>query len=176
MACPKRRGTASVIRAVIARSGPHIVGLDGHEVESGMKYKPMILIADDDPHVRAALRKRVNALGYRAVEASDGVGALAYCARSRVDAVILDHDMPGADGRGIARIMRKEMDAPIIFVSRFGREDFRDIVLQLADVYYLPKPLDNSKLASLLANLLEPTMWRVPPVVTQARHPAASYS
>lgn len=116
--------------------------------------KPTILVADDDRHVRAALRTRLTSWGYRVVESEDGLGVLGQCPRGWVDAVILDHEMPCGDGRAVARVIRNESDVPIIFLSGHDREEFRQIVMQLPDVYYLPKPLDESRLAELLSSIV----------------------
>jgi DNA-binding response OmpR family regulator len=116
--------------------------------------KPTILVADDDRHVRAAIRRRLVAMGYGVMECGDGLGVLRSCADGQVDAVILDHGMPNGDGRSVARIIRNESDVPIIFVSGFGRSEFRAIVHELPDVYYLGKPFDECRLASLLDSVL----------------------
>ena len=117
--------------------------------------KPTILIADDDRNMRAALRRRLSVLGYRVVEVSDGLGVLAECPKGGVDAVILDHGMPNGDGRSIARVIRNESDIPIVFLSGYHREEFRSVVTELPDVYYLSKPVDDEKLAELLASIIE---------------------
>lgn len=117
--------------------------------------KPTILVADDDRHVRAALRVRLSAWGYRVVESEDGLGVLGQCPRGWVDAVILDHEMPCGNGRAVARVIRNESDVPIIFLSGHDREEFRQIVMQLPDVYYLPKPLDEKRLSELLASIVQ---------------------
>ncbi len=64
--------------------------------------RPRILIADDNPHVRKALRVRLTAMGYRVTETADGLGVLRECPKGRFAAVILDHEMPSGDGRSIA--------------------------------------------------------------------------
>lgn len=116
--------------------------------------RPRILIADDDPQVRKALRLRLTALGYRVTEASDGLGVLRECPRGRFAAAILDHEMPSGDGRSIAQLLRNESDVPIVFLSGHNREDFRSIVMRLPQMYFLPKPLDARKLADLLSSLI----------------------
>ena len=117
-------------------------------------HKPTILVADDDCHVRAALRRRLHALGYGVLECEDGLGVLRMCTEGRVDAVILDHGMPKGDGRSIARVVRNECDVPIVFLSGFAREDFRTIVSELPGVYYLGKPFDDVRLAELLETVV----------------------
>ncbi|MBI4717230.1 MAG: response regulator [Planctomycetes bacterium] len=117
-------------------------------------HRATILVADDDRHLRAALRTRLTALGYRVVESPDGLGVLSQCVGERVDALLLDHAMPNGDGRSIARVIRNECDAPIVFLTGRAPEEFRDIVCELPDVYYLRKPLDDGKLYRLLASIL----------------------
>ena len=115
--------------------------------------RPTILIADDDAHLRAALRRRLTALGYDVVEAPDGLGVLSQCPKGWIDVVILDHGMPNGDGLSVARVIRNESDVPIVFLSGHEREKFRAIVMDLPDVYYLSKPVTDEKLESLLASL-----------------------
>lgn len=117
--------------------------------------KPTILIADDEPHLRAALRKRLTTCGYDVVESSDGIGVLNQCPEGWVDLIIMDHGMPNGDGRSVARVIRNQTDIPIVFLSGCDREEFRAIVKELPDVYYLQKPLDAAKLAELMEALLE---------------------
>jgi CheY-like chemotaxis protein len=130
-----------------------------------MKHKPTVLVADDDRHLRRAVGARLTALGYRVVEAVNGLTALTQYLAQPIDAVILDHGMPAGDGRSIAWAIRNESDVPIIFLSGYDREQFQEIVMQLPDVYYLSKPLDERKLAQLLAALLRPKpalLWPAP--------------
>ena len=117
--------------------------------------RPRILIADDDPHVHLALRKRLSAMGYDVAGVSDGLAVLREYARGRIAAVILDHGMPNGDGRSIAQVIRNESDIPIVFLSGYDLEDFRSIVTQLQDTYYLSKPLHDRKLSELLASLIK---------------------
>ena len=116
--------------------------------------KRKILIADDDRHIRMALRVRLQSWGFRVVESTDGLGVIDLAVREGVDAMVLDHEMPNGDGRTVARMIRKECDAPIIFLSGHEKEAFRDIVTSTPDVYFLPKPLDQVQLRALLEELL----------------------
>jgi DNA-binding response OmpR family regulator len=90
-------------------------------------------------------------MGHHVIECFDGVGAITAQRFQRVDAMILDHEMPAGAGRTIAAQIRTETDAPIIFLSGHDREEFREIVTELPDIYYLPKPPDMKRLGELLA-------------------------
>lgn len=117
-------------------------------------HPPTVLIADDDPNFRHALRIRLQAQGYRVLECWDGVGALAKAKSEIVDALILDHEMPAGSGCTIAEQLREVSGTPIVFLSGHDREQFREIVMALPETYYLAKPLDNAKLTRLLDQLL----------------------
>jgi two-component system, OmpR family, response regulator len=118
--------------------------------------KTTILVADDDGHVRASLRRRLSANGYHVVESTDGLGVLTQCVEGAIDAILLDHGMPNGDGRSIARVIRKECHVPIIFLSGYSSEQFKSIVMELPDVYYLAKPVDEGKLIDLLNTVIKP--------------------
>jgi len=114
--------------------------------------RPKILVADDDRATRSALRTRLTTWGYAVVEATDGLGVITQAARESIDAIILDHGMPNGNGRSVARMIRRECEAPIIFLSGHDRESFRDTVWALPDAYYLPKPLEPDRLKELLTS------------------------
>jgi len=115
---------------------------------------PVVLIADDDAQVRRALRLRLAACGCRVIECADGLAAIARSRSHRVDAMILDHEMPLGQGQTIAANIRQYSDSPIIFLSGHPRRQFADTVMRLRDTYYLPKPLDGDRLLQLLRTLL----------------------
>lgn len=116
--------------------------------------KHTIMVADDDAHLRSSLNRRLSSLGYGVVESCDGLNVLCQAPLGRLDALILDHGMPNGDGQSVARMLRNETDIPIIFLSGYDRESFQSIVMQLPNTYYLSKPVDYTKLQSLLDSLL----------------------
>jgi two-component system, OmpR family, response regulator len=116
--------------------------------------RPTVLIADDDRHVRQALRILLNADGYEVAECADGLGVIARIRSQPVDAIILDHEMPLGDGRAVAETIRTCSNAPIIFLSGHAPDEFRDTVLRLAETYYLAKPPDPVRLRALLGSAL----------------------
>jgi len=113
-----------------------------------------VLIADDDRGIRTALKARLAKWGYKVVECSDGLGVITHAVAEDVDAMILDYEMPHGDGQTVARMIRCESDAPIIFLSGHVRETFRPVVFELADVYYLPKPIESERLRTLLQDCI----------------------
>lgn len=68
-----------------------------------------ILIVDDQRSIRAMVRSELRQLGLdKVTEAEDGNAALALMARNRFDLVVTDLNMPGLDGMGLLRAMRKD--------------------------------------------------------------------
>ncbi|TWT40474.1 Response regulator MprA [Phycisphaerae bacterium RAS1] len=136
-----------------------------------MPQQATVLIADDDTDVRRSIRTRLTARGYRVVEADSGIATVSQCLAERVDACILDHCMPCGTGRAVARMLRQESDTPVIFISGRSRDEFRDFVMELPDMYFLGKPLDMDRLLQLLGALVPP-----PGSCDSARNPRQSYA
>src|SRR3979490_628364 len=79
-----------------------------------------ILVVDDSPKIRAALRGLLERMGHTGVEANDGGQALAMYRQERPGLVLIDVVMPVMDGYEAARHMREtsaEEGVPIIFLS-----------------------------------------------------------
>lgn len=77
-----------------------------------------ILVVDDDPHLREALRTLLEDEGYRVEEAADGVEALDVIDRCHVDVVLLDLQMPRLDGAGfIAAASARGALPPVVAMS-----------------------------------------------------------
>jgi diguanylate cyclase (GGDEF)-like protein len=80
----------------------------------------LVLVADDDPMMRLLMLEMLAQVGLDAVEAEDGLKAVA-CYQSMVpDLVLLDVEMPGMDGFGVCREIRRlesHSTVPIIMVT-----------------------------------------------------------
>jgi DNA-binding NarL/FixJ family response regulator len=76
-----------------------------------------ILIADDHPEIRKALRRLLSAEGWDVCgEAADGPDAIAAVRRLAPDVVIVDLFMPGMSGLDAAREMRRDRPALLIML------------------------------------------------------------
>src|SRR5205823_919433 len=80
-----------------------------------------VLVVDDDPGIRDALRMILEYEGYQVLTAADGKTALASLDADSVDAVLLDIKMPGMDGLEILdRIAEREAAPPVLMLSGHG--------------------------------------------------------
>lgn len=77
---------------------------------------PLVLIVDDERDIADMLDSYFRLEGYRTLVALDAAGALADARRSP-DAVLLDVNLPDADGFSVCREMRELVTCPIIFLT-----------------------------------------------------------
>jgi DNA-binding NtrC family response regulator len=76
-----------------------------------------ILIVDDEDKIRLVLRRRLEAAGFRVVEASDGDEAWDLFEREPPDAIVTDLNMPRCNGQELLRRIRTCSDAAVIMFS-----------------------------------------------------------
>jgi two-component system response regulator MprA len=114
-----------------------------------------VLIVDDEPALRAAVRRALRLEGYDVLESASGDDALETLSDQRVDAVILDVLMPGSDGLAVCRALRATGDrTPVLMLT--ARETVGDRVAGLdagADDYVV-KPFAMDELFARLRALL----------------------
>ena len=83
--------------------------------------KKLILIADDEKDIRDILRLLLKGEGYETLCVENGTDAVS-AASAEVDLYILDVNMPGMSGFMAADEIRKNYDAPIIFLTAYSSE------------------------------------------------------
>lgn len=81
-----------------------------------------VLVVDDDPQFRRAVRVALTVRGHEVVEAAGGFQAVAVMRWSPPpDLVLLDWQMPGMGGEETCRAIRRVSTVPIIVVSALDR-------------------------------------------------------
>jgi two-component system KDP operon response regulator KdpE len=81
-----------------------------------------VLIVDDEPQIRRALRSALDAHGYTVAAAEDGREALEMIPTWAPDAIVLDLVMPVVDGFEVLRETRTWSNVPIIVLSARGQD------------------------------------------------------
>ena len=109
-----------------------------------------VLIVDDEPQIRRALRTALAGHGYEVELAEDGEAALTALAARPPDVVVLDLVMPGVDGFEVLRQARAWSKVPIVVLSARGQERDKVEALDLGADDYLTKPFG---MAELLARV-----------------------
>jgi two-component system, OmpR family, response regulator MprA len=116
---------------------------------------PRVLIVDDEPAVREALRRSLTFEGYRTETAVDGADALAKLETYAPDAIVLDVLMPRMDGLTTARRLRALGDrVPILMLTARDTVGDRVSGLDAGADDYLVKPFELDELLARLRALL----------------------
>src|SRR5438094_9681241 len=84
-----------------------------------------ILIADDEPTLVSTLQYNLEREGYSGVIGTDGEAAVAAARETHADLIVLDIMMPRLNGHEVSRIVRKEMQHPILLLSERAADTHR---------------------------------------------------
>jgi DNA-binding NarL/FixJ family response regulator len=112
-----------------------------------------VLIVDDHPSFRASARRMLEAGGYNVVgEAEDGASALAATRELRPEVVLLDVQLPDANGFDLAEEITQGNGSPmVVMTSSRDAEDYADLLVRSAARGFVPKSeLTGPALAALL--------------------------
>jgi len=113
-----------------------------------------ILVVDDEPTLVATLKYNLERDGFQVVTAEDGESALNLARSHRPDLVLLDLMLPGLDGFQVCRILRREMQAPILMLTAKGDEIDKVVGLELGADDYVTKPFSMRELLARVRALL----------------------
>lgn len=118
-----------------------------------------ILIADDEPRIRALIRQHLEHEGYACEEAADGSAALAALTAGGIDLAILDVMMPFVDGMTVLREMRtRKISTPVIMLTARGEEYDRVAGLESGADDYVVKPFSTRELVARVKAVLTRTL------------------
>lgn len=127
-----------------------------------------ILIVDDEPAVREALRRSLAFEGYGTEDAVDGLDALAKLESYGPDLVVLDVQMPRMDGLTAARRIRASgSTVPILMLTARDTVGDRVTGLDAGADDYLVKPFELDELFARIRALLRRSSY-----AAQQRQPA----
>jgi DNA-binding response OmpR family regulator len=129
-----------------------------------------ILVADDEQQLLDTVRAYLQNEGFEVVLARTGREALFTFRHEQPDLIILDVMMPEMDGWEAARLIRRESDVPILFLT--ARVDDVDKItgLEIGADEYITKPFSPRVLVAQVRAVLrrvygelatEPSLWRV---------------
>ncbi|WEV27051.1 response regulator transcription factor [Streptomyces sp. 71268] len=114
-----------------------------------------ILVVDDEPAVREALRRSLVFEGYEVVEAVDGLDALEKAEGRAPELIVLDVLMPRMDGLTAARRLRAaRVTVPILMLTARDTVGDRVTGLDAGADDYLVKPFELDELLARIRALL----------------------
>ncbi|HSJ51515.1 MAG TPA: response regulator [Actinomycetota bacterium] len=121
--------------------------------------KADILIVEDHPTMREAMKLILEHEGFDIREAPDGQVALAMVRERAPDLMFLDLNIPGASGAVVLSELKGDpatRDVRVIIVTATGEEG-RDYVLSLGADEYFTKPFSPTALLRTVEHVLQGT-------------------
>lgn len=113
-----------------------------------------VLVADDDPHIRALLRLILEREQYEVVEAADGLEASLLLEKETVHIAVVDVMMPGVDGWTLCSDIRRHYDIPVILLTARGELEDKAAGYEAGTDDYLVKPFEPKELLFRMKALL----------------------
>jgi CheY-like chemotaxis protein len=119
---------------------------------------PLVLIADDDAEMRRLVRKSIEKLGLRIVEARDGEEAIARLVEHRPQGAVLDVMMPGLSGWEVCKYIRSKPEyehLAVLMLTAIGKTTNEMTAPLYGADAYLDKPFEVAELTATVKRILE---------------------
>jgi two-component system, OmpR family, alkaline phosphatase synthesis response regulator PhoP len=116
-----------------------------------------ILVVDDDKKTVDLIRLYLEKERYQVIVAYDGQKALELARQRLPSLIILDWMLPRMDGLDVCRILRAEVDTPIIMLTARSTENEKLLGLNLGADDYVTKPFSPRELAARVRVVLRRT-------------------
>jgi two-component system KDP operon response regulator KdpE len=107
-----------------------------------------ILIVDDEPKIRRALRSSLVLQGFEVGDARSGDEALEELRAEKYDLVLLDINMPGESGFETCRTIRSSAEIPIVMLTVRSTEADKVHALEAGADDYVTKPFGMGELVA----------------------------
>ncbi len=115
-----------------------------------------ILIVDDEPDMRLAIKNVLKLRGYEIFEAGDGLAALDIIRKHEIHLMLLDLRLPGMDGIEVLEKTRKiNRSLPVVMITGYGHIRSAVDVMKLGANEYLQKPFENTQLVKTVRRFLD---------------------
>lgn len=115
-----------------------------------------ILVAEDEPNVRAFIARALQISGHETTLAEDGQRALEALSEADYDLLLSDIVMPELDGIALAlKVAQQWPDLRVLLMSGYAQERQRAHNLDVLAHAVLPKPFDLATLRETVEAALE---------------------
>lgn len=110
-----------------------------------------ILIVDDEEHIRSLLETYLTRQGFKTSQAKDGDEAFEIIAVEKPDLIFLDIQLPGMDGVGILKVVKKRYPSiAVVMISGNATEEIAKQTLEIGAFDYINKPVDLDKVSEVI--------------------------
>ncbi len=114
-----------------------------------MENDKLILVCDDEAHIRRVIELKLKSRGYKVITAVNGEEGLNLIKTEEPDVVISDINMPKLDGKSLCEMtnpLKTERPFLTIIITARISPDEENWVSQMQDTQFMEKPFSPSKL------------------------------
>jgi signal transduction histidine kinase/CheY-like chemotaxis protein len=140
-------GTSREGRTVRPRSERlTLAGRDAPATPTSDSAEPIprrILVIEDNPDLRDALKRLLEQVGHQVLVSSDGEDGVTKALARHPDVVLVDIGLPKLDGYGVAARLKRSLPPEVLLVavSGYGSKEDRARSLEAGFDYHLTKPI-----------------------------------
>lgn len=114
---------------------------------------PKILIIDDEPAIRKALKEILEYEQFEVSEAEDGPTALKVVDKENFDLIFCDIKMPRMDGLEVLeKLKEKGVESPVVIITGHGTVETAVDALKKGAYDFIQKPLDLNRILVTIRN------------------------
>jgi len=113
-----------------------------------------ILVVEDELALQETLAYNLKRQGYSVQTAGDGPAALEAARSFKPELILLDVMLPGFDGFELCRILRREMNTPVLMLTARDDEIDRVVGLEVGADDYMTKPFSMRELFARVKAML----------------------
>ena len=113
-----------------------------------------ILVVEDEISLQETLAYNLKRQGYEVETAGSGPAGIESARRSRPDLILLDVMLPGMDGFEVCRVLRQEMNTPVLMLTARDDEIDRVVGLEVGADDYMIKPFSMRELIARVKAML----------------------
>lgn len=128
----------------------------GELASADASQRKYVLLVDDSPVILRGMKQMLEG-SYRIGMVTSGEQAMKALQKQKPDAIILDYEMPGCDGKETLEMIRGQEDTkdiPVVFLTGHGDAEHIRSVLDLNPAAYFLKPPKADKILEILSQLI----------------------
>ncbi|MDZ4169400.1 MAG: response regulator [Coriobacteriia bacterium] len=117
----------------------------------------LILVVDDEPHIRRLVAFALEKRGHEVLEAKDGPTGISLATERLPDVILMDVMMPVMTGLEAVDLLKSDSrtaSIPVVFLSARSQEYEQNEGLRVGAVKYICKPFTPSVLGQTVADIL----------------------
>jgi len=119
--------------------------------------KPVVVVLDDEPELRKALRRLLTSRGFQVEEYERGSDFLTAAGERLWDCLLLDLHMPEVNGFDVLEdFQSRQVRTPVIVITAHDEPGTETRVRSLGACAYLKKPVDRDALLSAINAAIAP--------------------